>query len=126
MEFLKISVLILIAVLIIGSLPLFDKGLTTLITISTCVIVVLYVMRSITPAIEVIKNITSNQGTIDFTIVFKSMGISLITQFVSDVALDNGNKALANQMSFVGKIAIVILAMPIFIQVLEVIGQFVK
>lgn len=126
MEFIKISIIILIAVLIVGSLPLFDKGLTALITISTCVIVVLYVMKSVSPAIETIKNIVSNQTTVDFTIVFKSMGISLITQFVSDVAMDNGNKALANQMTFVGKIAIVMLAMPVFVQVLEVIGQFIK
>lgn len=126
MEFIKISIIILIAVVIVGSLPLFDKGLTALITISTCVIVVLYVMKSVSPAIETIKNIVSNQTTVDFTIVFKSMGISLITQFVSDVAMDNGNKALANQMTFVGKIAIVMLAMPVFVQVLEVIGQFIK
>jgi stage III sporulation protein AD len=54
------------------------------------------------------------------------MGISLLTGFVNDIATDSGNKALANQIVFAGKIAIVALALPVFIQVMELIKQMIK
>lgn len=126
MEIIKISIIILIAVILINTLPLYDKNISSMITISTCVIVMVYVVHIIRPAFDTIKSIINNETNIDFVLIFKCMGISLITQFVADIASDSGNKALANQMIFVGKLAIVILAMPIFVKVLEIIGQFIK
>ena len=72
------------------------------------------------------KSVFSDSYFEDISIVFKAMGISLLTGFVNDIATDSGNKALANQIVFAGKIAIVALALPIFIQVMELIKQMIK
>ena len=126
MEIFKISAIILIAVVLINSLPLFDKSINARVTITICILITVYLINKISPVISVIKSIIQSNTDADFTIVFKAIGIRLITQFVSDIALDSGNKALANQMIFVGKLSIMISAMPIFIKVLEIIGQFTR
>lgn len=122
MDFLKISLLILAAVIIVTCLPTFNKNISAAISIAVCILVVTYLISIITPVIEQIRYIFDTQSA-DFSIVFKTMGIAMVTQFVSDIAADNGNKALGNQMIFAGKLAIVVLALPVFIQIIEIMEQ---
>lgn len=126
MEILKISAIVLTCVVLSSCLPLNNKAVSSLITISTAIIVLIYVIKYATPAIENIKSIFGMTFSGDFEIVLKAMGISIITQFVADVAIDSGNKAMANQMVFAGKSAIVILAAPVFVKVMEIIGNLLK
>lgn len=126
MEFIKISGIIIVCILTVSFIPMMDKAVSSIISICICFVVLTYVLDMITPAIESIKNIFRYETEAHFTLIFKTMGIALVTQFVSDVAIDNGNKAIANQMILAGKTAIVILAMPVFIQVLEIIGQLIE
>ena len=122
MEFLKISLIILVAVIMANCIPVANKNIWFITVLSSSVVVLLYIIRTVTPVMETIKNISDSADMGDLSIIYKSMGISLITQFVADTSADSGNKALANQMIFAGKIAIIILALPIYMQVLEMIG----
>ena len=126
MDFIKIALLILFTALTITSLPLNNKSMTFLIALCASVIVLINIINYMSPIITEIKNVFSDSFFEDISIVFKAMGISLITGFVNDIAADSGNKALANQMVFAGKIAIVALALPVFMHVIELIKQMIK
>ena len=126
MEILKISAIILVCVLLITSLPVYNKNISALISTSVCVMVAVYIIYYTREAILNIRSVVSGYTNTDFTVIYKAMGISLITGFVSDTATDNGNRTLANQMVFAGKISIAVLAMPMFIQVLEIIKRFTE
>ena len=125
MEIIKLAGVILITVIFINTLPTFNKYVSALIAISCSVIILLYTTKAIIPAVESIQAIASQVSFNGLDIIFKAIGTGLITQFVADIAEDNDNKALSNQMIFVGRVAILILAMPVFLQVLELIGQLV-
>ena len=126
MDFIKLALLILLTIFIVSSLPLYDKSLTILITLCASTVVLINIINYVTPIIRQIKSVFSDSYFEDISIVFKAMGISLLTGFVNDIATDSGNKALANQIVFAGKIAIVALALPVFIQVMELIKQMIK
>ncbi len=126
MDVLKIGAVILIAVILLSCLPGIEKSVTSVIYISVSVIVLLYIIVNISDSVNSIKLVMERFIYNDFSIIFKAMGISLVTQFVSDIATDTGNKALANQMIFVGKAGITIISLPILIQVLELIGKFAE
>ena len=126
MEIIKIALIILVAVITVSCLPLWEKSIVSAISISVSLIVLWFVINTVLPIVIEIKSVFNSWITTDLSVVFKAMGISLITQFVADLAIDNGNKTLANQMIFAGKIAIVVLAMPVFLQVLEILGRIVK
>ena len=126
MDIIKIALIILISVFTVSFVPALEKSIISVISISTSLIVLWLVARTISPIISEIKTVFYNWTDTDLSVIFKTMGISLITQFVADVAIDNGNKTLANQMIFAGKIAIVVLAMPIYFKVLEILGRIVK
>lgn len=126
MEILKISALILISVILISSLPIYNKNISALISLSVSVIVVLYIISFTENVLLTVRHVTEKYISSDFTVIYKAMGVSLLTQFVSDTAVDNGNKALSNQMLFAGKAAIAVLAMPLFMQVLEIIKRLTE
>ena len=126
MEIIKIALIILVAVITVSCLPVWEKSIVSAISISVSLIVLWFVINTVLPIVIEIKSVFNSWITTDLSVVFKAMGISLITQFVADLAIDNGNKTLANQMIFAGKIAIVVLAMPVFLQVLKILGRIVK
>lgn len=126
MDFLKVSLIILITVVTVNCVPAIGKNTSAVTVIAASVVVMLYIIKTVTPVIENIKSMFADVGMGDLSLIYKSIGISLITQFISDTANDCGNKSLANQMVFAGKIAIVFLALPVYIQVLEMIGRMLK
>ena len=126
MDFIKIALIILITTFTVSCLPVFDKSIGATISITASLLVLWMIIGVVSPVIENIKNVFSNYYSGDLSIVFKSLGISLITQFVADIATDNGNKSLANGMILTGKLAIIVLAMPIYIKVFEIMEQILK
>lgn len=125
MEIIKLSVFVLIVVIVINSIPTFSREISILLTFSCCIVVLLYTTKEIIPAVEYIKNIAETIAFEGIDVVLKAVGVGFITQFVSDIAADSGNKTLANQMIFAGRVCILLLAMPVFLQVFEIIGQLI-
>lgn len=54
-------------------------------------------------------------------LLFKALGISLLTQFASDICVDAGEKALSSKVELAGKVVLLAMAMPLF----NVIASFV-
>lgn len=126
MEILKLGILISAAVIITQGIPTLSKEITALITFATCTVILLYIIKMAVPAIEYIKNITEKISFNGMDIIVKSVGIGLITQFVSDIASDFNNKALATQMIFAGRVSILMLSIPMFMEVFKIIERLIN
>lgn len=59
------------------------------------------------------------------TILFKALGICYITQFTSDICRDCGENTLAVQAELAGKIALMVLALPLFGTLSEIITDLI-
>lgn len=125
MEFFKIAILILIVVVMVSSIPTFSKEITIIITSASCIVVLLYILRQASGAIDYVKNIAERMSFTGIDVILKAVGIGFITQFVSDMALDCNNKSLSNQIIFAGRITVLLLAMPVFLQVFEIIERLI-
>ncbi|MBR5306828.1 MAG: hypothetical protein IKU47_07890 [Oscillospiraceae bacterium] len=123
MEIFKLAAIILTAVIVVGALPTFSKEISLIITLSCCTVILLYILKMIVPVVEYVRELTRNIYFDRFDVVLKAVGVGLITQFVSDTAIDCGNRSLANQMIFAGRICVLMLAIPVFVQVLGIIER---
>ena len=123
MEIFKLAAIILTAVIVVGALPTFSKEISLIITLSCCTVILLYMLKMIVPVVEYVRELTRNIYFDRFDVVLKAVGVGLITQFVSDTAIDCGNRSLANQMIFAGRICVLMLAIPVFVQVLGIIER---
>ena len=121
MEIIKIAVLILTALIISNGIPTLSKEISVMIAFGCCTVVLLYIIDIAVPAVEYVKGIAKNIEFEGADIVLKAVGIGFITQFVSDTALDCNNKALANQMVFAGRVCMLVIAVPVFMEILKII-----
>ncbi len=54
-------------------------------------------------------------------IILKSLGICFVTQLAVDICRDNGENALGSQLELAGKLALLVVAMPLFSAVIAII-----
>lgn len=58
-------------------------------------------------------------------ILLKALGVCFLVQFTADSCNDAGQSALANKVELAGKVAVVVLALPLFEEILKVVGNLV-
>lgn len=86
------------------------------------IIIIILLLSYISPHIEKLSSLFDATGIESgyFSIIFKALGISLITQFASDICRDFGQTSLASKAEFIGKCAIFILSVPLLENILTV------
>ncbi|MBE6907068.1 MAG: stage III sporulation protein AD [Ruminococcaceae bacterium] len=58
-------------------------------------------------------------------ILFKSLGLCFITQIACDACRDLGETAIATKVEAAGKIAVLLVSLPLFEEILRIAGQLI-
>jgi len=58
-------------------------------------------------------------------ILIKSLGVCYLTQFASDTCKDSGESSMASKIELAGKVAVMLLSLPLINQVLGVVTKLV-
>lgn len=58
-------------------------------------------------------------------IIFKAIGICFLTQFSSNTCIDAGESALASKIEFAGKIAVIIIALPLIEDIIKIVNSLI-
>ena len=84
-------------------------------------------VAAIVPAMEYLRNISSQSGFSECTeIVFKAVGIGVVTEISAAICNDAGESALASQIGFFGRAEILLLSLPLIKNVIDMAAQIVK
>ena len=75
-------------------------------------------------AVSAVKPVIETVSYAD--VLVKSLAVCYITQMASDSCSDAGEKSIASKIELAGKFAIVILALPVFSRLMEVIKQLLQ
>ena len=90
--------------------------------------ILVMVITALMPALQMVKDLGSD-AKIDskyISILLKALGICYITQLASDACKDANESALSSKIELAGKAAIVILSLPLFNQILEVVKKLIS
>ena len=113
-----------LAALILGMfLRRHNKTVSLLLIMFACAAVFFESISSLSEIVDSLNELASGMGEISsyMKIMFKVLGIALITQIISDICRDSGESALAGQTEVAAKILIVTLILPLLQAVVEVI-----
>ncbi len=68
------------------------------------------------PLLQTVKNVLDGSGLSSeyLSILIKGVGICLVTQLASDICRDAGEAAMANKTELAGRVALLIVGMPLF------------
>lgn len=99
----------------------------TLVSLFAGVIILLLLVRSISGALDTFQQLTAaaNMNQMFLQTLIRILGIAYVVEFAADIARDAGETALGGRIELAGKIGIVLLALPIFKDVLDVIVQMI-
>ena len=108
--------IVLLAAILCVLLRKYHAEYSIIISLAAGILVLAIVLSRISPAITQIQSLlTATKLSSEYgLILFKALGICFLTQFAADSCRDAGESALASKIELAGKIAIVILALPLF------------
>ncbi len=116
MNIVAIAGIAIIAAILAVMMKQYHREYSIVISIAAGVIILFEVFANLSPAIKQINVLLSSSGlSAEYaTILFKALGVCFLTQFAADSCRDAGESALASKTELAGKIAIVILSLPLF------------
>lgn len=128
MNIIAIAALAIIATILCKLMDKYDKIYSLLITLAVTTIVILLVFTYISPIMEMVHNLFTRSG-LDYQyveILFKALGICYVTQFAFDICKDSGENAMATQVELAGKVSLLILALPLFQALIEIVTKLIS
>lgn len=116
MNIIGIAGIAIIAAVIAAMMRRYHQEYAVIISIAAGIVILIEIFVNISPAVKQISTLLSSAGlTTDYALIlFKTLGICFLAQFAADSCRDAGESALASKVELAGKIAIVVLALPLF------------
>lgn len=100
-------------------LPLLRVALTALLTMAA--------LAWISPLLSYLRQLTELSGMGDSAeLLLKALGIAWLTQCCADVCRESGESGAANGVELAGKVELLLLALPLLNNVLEVVSELLS
>ncbi|MCH5320384.1 MAG: hypothetical protein J1E36_01380 [Eubacterium sp.] len=124
----KIAGIILISLLLIIILKQTKREFALILTIGCAVVLFVTVADDFFSIAQRIFNLSAGIDNLDtyVSLMLRILGISLISQFIIDLCRDTGENALASQTEIASKIIILIMTLPLFETVVNIITGLLK
>lgn len=99
-----------------------------LLSVAAGVLILLWVIEMGTPLFEQIWTMFENcagaqSGHVE--ILFKALGICFVVQIACDACRDLGESAIAAKVELAGKIAVLVLSLPLFEKILAIVANLI-
>ena len=123
MNIVMITSTALIAAILSVVLKQYKPEYSMFISIAAGILIFLSVIAVIDPILDFIKELTDKAGLdgIYCEVLLKALAICYITQLACDCCKDAGESAIAGKLQIAGKIAILIIALPMFKGLAEIV-----
>lgn len=124
----KLAVIVVISLLLIIFLKDVKREFALILTIACAVILFISVAEDFFNVFEKIYNLSLGIGNVNsyVSLMLKILGISLISQFVVDLCRDAGENALASQTEIASKVIILVMTLPLFETVINIVIGLLK
>lgn len=124
----KIVVFCIVTVLLAVVLKKYNSMYSVLISLAGCVFVFLMIAEDF---FSIVSKVSSLAYDFSYTysyikLMIKTLGICIITQIVSDMCIDAGEKAMSTIVETGAKVTIIAMMMPLFETLINIISGIVK
>ncbi len=127
MNILNISILCIVGTLLSVYMKNTKPEYSTLIAISLCIIIIAYSVGKLSIISGYLSKLNETLGIEKkyFGILIKMIGITYISEFSADICKDAGHQAIASQIQIFGKLTIMAVSMPVFVNLLDTIYSLI-
>ena len=128
MDVISVCVLGIFAVLGSVALKKYNGELAALMIISAIMLICFTALPALSQIFDSVNDLTAtaNINNNYISVLIKSLGICYITQISVDICKENGSGSIASQIEIVGKLIILLLAVPLYGEFIEMIYNFLS
>ena len=127
MNIVTICAMALVTAFIVIFINQYRPEFSSLTITAASAIILTVVAKNVFPLLNEYYGIAKNSGISSelFTIIIKSVGISYMTAFTSDLCKDFGQNSLCSKVEMSGKISVIIIASPLIVKIIELTGEMI-
>ncbi len=116
MNIVAVCGIVLIVAVVSVMLKKYVPEYSVIITIATGAVILIAMLSQFLPVVYQIKNLLGSSAIPGEygLILFKALGVCFVAQFASDSCKDAGEISLSSKVELAGRLAIVIIALPLF------------
>lgn len=98
-----------------------------LVSLAAGIFILLKVVSAVVPVVDQIQSILSTASLpLEYAgVLFKALGICFTTQIACDTCKDAGESAISAKVEMAGKIAVLVVSLPLFSQVLSIVYSLI-
>ena len=98
------------------------------VTVTGIIVILLFIVDSLQGVLGVFSSIAQATGVENglIKILLKIVGVGYLTEFGAGILNDFGSQAVADKIVLGGKITVVILSLPIFQGLLQLVNEFIR
>lgn len=128
MNIIIIASVALIAAILSLVLKQYKPEYSLFISISAGILIFLSVLAVTRPIMDFINDLTAQTGLsgVYAEVLIKSLAVCYITQLASDCCTDAGETAIAGKLQIAGKVAILLIALPMFQSLTELVTELIN
>ncbi len=126
LSIIQFSVLAVIAMLVAVLLKKYQPELSMVICIGMCMLLLFYLVQAFD---EIQSFFTFISGTVNIEyigVLLKLIGIAYICEFASGLCRDAGYKSLSGQIETAGRVAMMVITLPIMRAIVETVNGFLE
>ena len=126
MEIVKVALFGIVAVLLVLMLRNWRSDWAMILSLAAGVLIALYLVRFLVDLLQVLKTWeTYLQGVSEYMgVLWKALGITYLCEFAGNLCRDSGNSLIAGQIELCGKVAVMLLGMPVLWVLLQTITGY--
>ena len=128
MNIVAITGLCIVATIVIKLFDKTNKEYGLVIGLATAGFILLLAISYLSPIVSAIENLFDISGVPKnyLEIIFKSIGICYLTQLGCDYCKDANENVLASELELAGKISLLIIALPLFSELVDIIKRIIS
>lgn len=116
MELTGILALALTAAFSAVALKKYAPETSAVIAVAAGAVILMELMTRVSPVIQEINTLISGSGLDSYygPVLLKTLGICFVAQFAGDACRDSGQSSLASKIELAAKLAMIVIALPLF------------
>ena len=99
-----------------------------MISVAGCIFIFVYSLSRISDIVAIVDRLSSLTSVSReyIKILLKITGITFISEISSDIARDCGYMAVANQIQIFGKLSVLVISLPVFMELISSVGTLLS
>ncbi len=126
MQWLSVFAFCITAIFLYSFLRQYNPTYSFLLSLSVCAGIIILALSFAQPLLSFVNNLSQFTGIGDFSIIYKTVGISVLASFAQDLCKESNNEALAGRIELIGKIMMLTTAIPLFSTLTDIILELLR